>query len=147
MNKDAILATLIGFGIGLAITGILLVGPNVAKLLPNITLPKFAFLTPQPKTTPTTTPTPEVFQLTIDSPLGDAIENKDEVLVSGKTSQESLVIIEGLTNEAVIRVAADGSYAGKVNLTEGKNDLSVTSYLGDKQVTQTVTVYYTPETL
>ncbi len=146
MNKDAILATLIGFGIGLAITGILLVGPNIAKRLPSITLPTVSMFTPQPKATPAPSPTPEVFQLTIDSPLGDAIENTDEILVSGKTAKQSLVIIEGPVNETVVRVGADGSYAGKVRLLEGKNDISVTSYRDDKREVKTVTVYSTPET-
>ena len=36
MNKDALFATLIGLGIGLLLTGIILVGPSVAKSLDTL---------------------------------------------------------------------------------------------------------------
>ena len=55
MNKDALLATLIGFGIGLLITAMLLVGPKLLVYLPNISfsIPKFNVSQSVPTTTPT----------------------------------------------------------------------------------------------
>ena len=146
MNKDALLATAIGFGIGLVITAILLVGPSAAKFLPNMKLPAFSWLKQQPKDAPTTTPTPTQFSVTIDSPLDEAIEAKEVVLVSGVTAPKSLVIIQGIEDEAVIRVGDDGKYAGRITLFEGKNDVTVTSYLASEQAQKMITVYYTPET-
>lgn len=140
MNKDAILATLIGFGIGLLITGLLLVGPNITKALPKIKLPTAA-------STPTPTPTPSQFTVTIESPLAEALENSTGILVSGVTAPESTVVIAGSVDETAVVAQADGKYAGKVTLTEGKNDIIVTSYQQTKQANQTVTVYYTPESL
>jgi hypothetical protein len=140
MNKDAILATLIGFGIGLLITGLLLVGPNITKSLPKIKLPTTA-------STTTPTPTPSQFTVTIESPLAEAIENSTDVLVSGVTSPGSTVVIAGSVDDTAVVAQADGKYAGKVTLTEGKNDIIVTSYQQTKQASQTVTVYYTPESL
>jgi Glucodextranase, domain B len=147
MNKDALLATAIGFGIGLLITAILLVGPSAAKFLPNVKLPAFSWLKQQPKNTPEATPTPTQFTVTIDSPLDETIEAKEVVLVSGVTAPKSMVIIQGIEDEAVVRVGDDGKYAGRITLFEGKNDVSVTSYLGQEQAQKTTTVYYTPETL
>ncbi len=148
MNKDAILATLIGFGIGLLITGLLLLGPNITKSLPKITLPTVSFLQPQEKNpSATPTPTPSEFGVTIESPLADAIENTTDLLVSGVTFPESTVVIAGSVDDTVSTAQADGKYAGKITLAEGKNDIIVTSYLETKQANKTITVYYTPESL
>ena len=147
MNKDALLATLIGFGIGLLITGVLLLGPNLTKMLPKIKLPAFTISQTKPKTVPGVTPTPAQSTLTIDSPLSEAIENSADLLVSGASSPGSTVVIAGPLDDSTVLVQADGKYAGKITLTEGKNDIIVTSYSKAKQSNQTVTVYYTPESL
>jgi len=146
MNKDAFFATLIGLGIGLLLTGIILVGPNIVKSMPKVTLPSInlSFLKKQP--TPTPAPSPEAkYEVTIDSPLPDAIESTDSVLVSGGTLKESKVIIQGIIDDVVIMTNGDGKFAGKVTLTEGKNDILVTSYHASVSAIQKVTVYYTPE--
>jgi hypothetical protein len=140
MNKDALLATLIGFAIGLLITGLLLVGPNITKSLPKIKLPTAA-------STPTPTPTSSQFAVTIESPLAETIENSPDLLVSGVTSAGSTVVIAGSVDDTAVAAQPDGKYAGKITLTEGKNDIVVTAYEQSKQTSQTVTVYYTPESL
>ncbi len=145
MNKDALLATLIGFGIGLLITGLLLLGPNLLKSFPKIRLPNFSFA--QKKTDVTPTPTPTSLTPTIDSPLADAIEENDEVLVSGSTSPGAIVVIAGSIDEIVVVASGDGKFAGKVALAEGKNDLTITAYADTEQAASAVTVFYTPEKL
>lgn len=145
MNKDAILATLIGFGIGLLITGALLVGPTLVKNLPQIKLPTISLQTQNP--TPTSAPTPTQVGVSIESPLAEAIETSDILLVSGKAPVGATVVIAGAVDETVVTVKEDGKFAGKVSLVEGKNDLIVTSYVQAQQTSQTVTVYYTPEEL
>lgn len=143
MNKDAFFATLVGLGIGLLLTGIILVGPNVVKSLPP--MPKISW--PQKKPTPAPTEIPEApHTVTIDSPLPDAIETTDSVLISGSSSKESKVIIQGVIDDIVIATNGEGKFAGKVTLTEGKNDILVTSYNAENEsATQKVTVYYTPQ--
>lgn len=147
MNKDAVLATVIGFGIGLLITGLLLLGPNITKSLPKIKLPAFSFSQPQKKPAVTPTPTPSQFAVSIESPLADAIENTTDLLVSGITSPGSTVVIAGSADDTAVVAQTDGKYAGKITLVEGKNDIIVTSYSQTKQANQTITVYYTPESL
>ena len=147
MNKDALLATLIGFGIGLLITGLLLVGPNITKALPKVKLPTITFFQPKQKSTPAPTPTPSQFSVTIESPLAETIENSTDVLVSGVTSPGSTVVIAGSVDDTAVVAQTDGKYAGKITLTEGKNDIIVTAYRQTNQASQTVTVYYTPESL
>ena len=145
MNKDALLATLIGFAIGLCITGLLLVGPRLAGYLPKMSLSMPKFGTSQSK--PQATPTPKEFSLTIDSPIPDSIESEKELLVSGSTSAGATVVIQGNTNDAAVVANGDGKFAGKVQLIEGKNDVTVTSYLKEKKTAQTLFVYFTPEEL
>lgn len=146
MNKDAFFATLIGLGIGLLLTGIILVGPNVMKSLPKISLPKITILQKKPTPTPASSATllPK-HEVTIDSPLPEAIETADSILISGSTSKESNVIIQGIVNDVVVTTNGDGKFAGKITLVEGKNDILITSYQGSTSATQKVTVYYTPE--
>jgi hypothetical protein len=145
MNKDAILATVIGFVIGLFITGMLLVGPKIVQSLPkiNIKLPAISQFFPKP--TPTSAPAPAEFSVTIDSPIPESIESEDEVLVSGSTDSGSTIVIEGNVNDVLVEVKDDGKYAGKITLVEGENTITVTSYNKEKRVTEAVTVFYTPE--
>lgn len=147
MNKDALLATLIGFGIGLLITGILLVGPNVIKLFPAIKLPSFSFSQSDKGGGPSPTPTPKAATFTIESPLPESIESTSELLVSGTAGAGATVVIAGPGDESVVVVGADGKFAGKVMLVEGKNDISVTSLQAGKSSVQNVTVYFTEENL
>ena len=147
MNKDALLATLIGFGIGLLITGLLLLGPNLTKFLPKIKLPTVTLSQPKQKSTPAATPTPIQSGVTIESPLPDAIESTADLLVSGKTSPGSTVVIAGSMDDTTVVAQSDGKFAGKITLAEGKNEIIVTAYSKTKQISQTIVVYYTPESL
>lgn len=146
MNKDAILATVIGFGIGLLIAAAIFLGPALIKNFPRITLPSISSINGKTKEQTKPAQKPVLTDtLTIQSPLPEAIEPKNETLVSGSVTPDSTVVIETEGTEAVVVSNAQGSFAGKIALGEGKNDIVVTSYTKGKVQTQTVTVYYTPE--
>ncbi len=139
MNRDAILATVIGFGVGLLIMGILLLGPNIAQFLPKI---NFDFLKTNQQTGAPETPAPT---LTIDSPLDDAIESEATVLVSGKAAAASTIVLQGPRDEIVVVATREGTYAGRVGLVEGTNTLLVTMYNKGEATSLTKVVFYTPE--
>jgi hypothetical protein len=143
MNKDALLATVIGFVVGLVITGVLLLAPRFAGYLPKISFPSFSFGKNNTPTSPTPSATAAGFS--IDSPLPDSIESTADLLVSGSAEAGATVVIQTDSDDEVVLVKDDGKYAGKVTLTEGKNDLTVTSYTKTKQEAKTITVFYTPE--
>jgi hypothetical protein len=145
MNKDALLATVIGFVVGLCITGLLLMGPKLIAYLPKISLPTFSLGQSNPQATPA--PDTKDFTLAIDSPLSDAIEHTAEVLVSGTTHPKATVMIQTDVDDEVVFSDNEGKYAGKITLGEGKNDLTVTSYTAGTSETKTVQVFYTPEEL
>jgi hypothetical protein len=141
MNRDALLATVIGFGVGLLITGILLVGPNLKGLLPNISWPNFLG---QGASKNEGQAAPDV-TFTIDSPLPDAIETDSELLVSGNGSPDSTIVLMGPLDEAVVKASSEGKWAGQVKLTEGANEIAATMYKKGEPTNLTVMVYYTPE--
>lgn len=146
MNKDALLATIIGFGVGLVIAGLVFLSPTLFRALPHFSLPKisWSFLNPS-KSKVTPTPKPKSNTLTIESPLSDSIEPKNETLLSGTTAPNAIVVLEGEIGETVAVANAQGAYAGKLTLGEGKNVLKVTSYAGKDVQTQSVIVYFTTE--
>lgn len=143
MNKDALLATMIGFIVGLVITGVLMFAPRFAEFLPKFNLPSFSM----GQTSPTLSPTPDEKNpgFSIDSPLPDGIESTSPVLVSGTTEEGATVIIQTDADDEVVLAGSDGKYARKIALLEGKNDLTVTSYGPTKTETKTIVVFYTPE--
>ncbi len=148
MNKDALLATIIGFGIGLVITGLVFAGPTIFKSFPRIQLPSLSMFTGKSSGTakkPNPTPRPNSTDLAIESPLADSIEAKSEVLVSGRTTPNATVVIEGESDEAVVVANAKGAYAATITLGEGKNEIMASSYTSTKVQKQNVTVFYTPE--
>lgn len=143
MNKDAILATAIGFVVGLIITGLLLVGPRLSGFLPKISWPQLT--TAKPLEQKPSEETKKETGLSIDSPLADSIENASDLLVSGSATPGATLIIQTDGDDEVVMAKEDGKYAGKITLVEGKNDVTVTSYSEDKMDTKTVTVFYTEE--
>ena len=149
MNKDAVLATIIGFGVGLIIAGLVFLGPSLLKDMPRISLPDLSFLSTiiqgKKNPQPASKATPIHYTFTVESPLDESVELREETLISGTTTPESIVVLEGETNETVVIANTKGAYAGKLTLSEGKNVLTITSYADKKKETKTVTVYYTPE--
>lgn len=146
MNKDAIMATVIGFGIGLLITAAILFAPGAIGLISTIRLPKLT----QTNNTIGVSPTPaqdnqSISGLTIESPLPDAIAPSDTIFVSGNAKPGSVVVLETPDGAVVSQANEQGKYAADVLLSEGKNDIVVTSYDTGVEESKTITIYYTQE--
>jgi hypothetical protein len=160
MNKDAILATLIGFAIGLTITGIIIVAPTAAKTLPKFAIPHISlpsFHMPSfgsaKKGTPSQSPTKSASEMVTNSsfdiatPADGSIITTETVKVSGPAMHPKTVLITSSTEDAVATVA-DGTYTATVSLKEGRNDITVTAVSEAGSVdTKTITVYQTQEKL
>lgn len=149
MNKDALLATLIGFGIGLLITGAFLFGPNIVRTLPSLsfTLPRFNRGSSKPQVSPIPSPEARVTGLTVTVPVQEALISDENLLVSGTAPAGTPIVIAGVQNETVLTASSDNAFAGKLSLIEGKNDIVVTAYIDQKEEISRVTVYYTPQEL
>lgn len=119
MNRETIIAIFLGFAGGIL----------VAFLL--ITIPKR--LTSIKKVTPTPTPYQEIEQeekpqLTLDLEK-DVFVEEDEVEVSGTTSANSLVVVNGPIEDKVVKSDSQGKFSSKLSLSEGENLINVTVYL------------------
>lgn len=146
MNKDALLATVIGFGVGLILTGLIFLGPTAIKSFPSFQFPKFSwpkFSSSTLTSKPTPTPAKKDAPLTIEAPLADSIETRNETLVSGKTTPRAIVVTQTNDTETVVEANDEGAFATKITLSEGRNDIVVTSYKDKTIQTQAVTVFYT----
>ncbi|MEK7592422.1 MAG: hypothetical protein AAB508_03430 [Patescibacteria group bacterium] len=145
MNRDIFLATLIGFIIGLFLTGVVLVGPKALTSLPKLkgfsfSLPKFSF----PKNTLKIAPTSTEKQapgFSVQAPLQESIEAGESVLLSGTAHSGSTVSASGQLDEDIVAVKDDGKFALKLTLVEGKNEISVSEFFESKETTQNLVVY------
>ncbi len=148
MNKDAILASVIGFGIGLLITGGILVGPTVISQLATRLQEREGTVASatneQASTTPGVNQPLNGVSLSIESPKTDAIVNEDNIEVKGKTLANTMVIVAGDTDEDVIQTDASGAFVGNITLKEGINDITVTAIQGTLTSLQKIVVFYTP---
>ncbi|KKU83821.1 hypothetical protein A2973_05520 [Candidatus Gottesmanbacteria bacterium RIFCSPLOWO2_01_FULL_49_10] len=146
MNKDALLATGIGLGLGLLIAVLFIFGPGLATSITKIKLPQINF---SRRTTTQQTPTPDQkkqeLTLVVSAPLDQAIEPTKDVVVSGVTVPGATVVIQGSNDDDVATADSEGKYAGKITVSEGKNDITVTAYSDQKQLTQSLSVYFTEE--
>jgi hypothetical protein len=88
------------------------------------------------------TPTPKPNDAEHQSPP-ESIEQKNKAHLGASPQRHRRH--RGESTENVIIANAEGSYAGKISLGEGKNEITVTSYAGANVQAQSVTVYYTPE--
>lgn len=145
MNKDALLATIIGFGIGIVITVVILFTPNLAKYFPNLHLPSFSSPTTKTNTQKKNTSTNGIVSFSVESPTEEAIVDKAVLLVSGTAKDQTIIVLEGQLDEKVVE-PKDGKFAGEVTLAEGKNTITVTNYQDSTPESKTITVYYTEET-
>lgn len=146
MNKDALLASGIGFGIGLFITGAILLGPTVITQLstrrpspPGDT----QSATQQVQGANTNNGTSST-TVTIDSPTLESIMTEDSVEVSGKAPEGSIIVIAGEVDETALTVDSTGTYKGTIALKEGKNEISVSGILNGNPSVQKQIVFYTP---
>jgi len=152
MNKDALLATGIGFLLGIIITSMILFGPKLVSRLPKVNVPKIGFSVKLPsfgtkpqtqKTNPEEKNAPS--SLSILSPLPEALVESDPLLVSGTAPKGSTIVIGGEIDEDIVTSTDTGTFAGNITMREGKNTILVTALNGNDIVEQTITVYYTTE--
>lgn len=146
MNKDAVLATIIGFIIGLCLTVIIVFGPNIFKSflnikVPSINLPNKKITINNPKNNAKNT---QNDQFSISSPLNDTISDSSDLIVSGFAPESSTIILSSPIEDQIYNTTGKGEFLGKIKLKEGRNNISV-SYIKDQKFeTKSLNVYYTP---
>lgn len=98
------------------------------------------------------TKTTEALELEITSPADGDVLNASPVIVEGKISSlDATVTINGI--EVLVRLKMEpygmqGQYpafSDKIELSEGKNTITVVARLDGQEVPQTITVTYAPQ--
>ena len=85
------------------------------------------------------TPTP--LSLEITSPENGVEFTESLVTVSGIVSDAEAIVT---VNDEEVEVAEDGGFSAEVELTEGENIITAVATLGEQEVSDSITVTYTP---
>lgn len=90
-------------------------------------------------------PSPK-FSLTLDSPNSHTVAVNDFILISGKTSPNTRVVLFNDVNETILESDQNGKFLGKVQLDPGNNSLTVTAFSdqGEEKTLQ-IDVLYNPK--
>lgn len=154
MNKDALLATVIGFVVGLCLTVIIVFGPKILSKMTVINFPKisFAFLPIKNplqkipiKNSPPSANKTSSDSFTIVSPQPEALVTDSELSVSGTGKAGQYVVISTAEAENTVKIQDNNQFIIPVRLKEGKNSLKF--YMTDFQniSAQELNVYYTSQ--
>lgn len=94
----------------------------------------------------TITSEPASLTLELGSPDNDTLSSEPNIVISGKTSPDTQVLIQSETHDIAIQAKKDGSFSTIFDLTEGVNNIQVTVFdkNGDERSTLR-TVYYTKD--
>lgn len=137
MNKDTVLASTIGFGLGLVVAIALWI------------IPRFVTTSPSTSPSPTqTTQSEEQTELLIKKPIDKEMVTNKKITIEG-TSGRGIVVVGSPLEETVSKLDAPGSFQTNVSLEEGENEITITSYLptGEVNQTKTITIMYNHQDL
>lgn len=136
MNKDTVVASLIGFGLGLIAAISLWVLPRV--------IPK--------KSSPVTTTVQEnqenaaqpahVGGLQITIPKDGDITKTNTVKLSGTAPDKALLVVTTAQESQVIPPPKDGNFETTLSLKEGVNEIYVAALSNDQEIHQSLSVFY-----
>ncbi len=142
MNKDTVVASVIGFGLGLVAAIALWVVPRL--------LPKAA-----PATKPTQQETVEASpktssnptQFAISSPQDGEITKNKSIKLEGNAPGTQMVVVSTNTDNTILTPKDTGSFSLNLDLNEGANHIVITSFNKDKQEVKELFVYYFADTI
>lgn len=135
MKKEVIIAIIIGFGIGLAIT----IGIHATRKQEKTAINPASQVSPSPA--------PETeHHITLVSPLENSVQASETVLVKGQTTPDSTVVLETEKTHQIKIADGSGFFEAEYPLTTGPNQINITSYSPSGSVaTTTLETTYAPE--
>ena len=140
MNKDTVVASVIGFGLGLIAAIALWVVPKIMPSTSPDTSPALAAKTAVESARDERSDA----KFSITSPKDGDIVAADKIKLTG-TSQATAVFLTSPIENVAAEVKSDGTYEASLTLTEGHNEiLSTQIHEGSESATR-VNVFYYPE--
>lgn len=143
MNKDTVVASVIGFGLGLIAAVALWIVP---KILPSITTSKTSQDQVLSETVAQNSPEPEIGEsLQITSPVDGEISKESKIKIQGKAPLDTLVLVTSASENLNSAIGSSGNFSVDLNLKEGANEIAVINISHGKQESQRILVYFTKE--
>lgn len=135
MNKDTIVASVIGFGLGLIAAITLWVVPRI--------LPKISSAKPIPSVQESAPPSGSFVNngLEITAPMDGEVTKESEITVTGKAPNAATVLVNTATETIAVIPDTAGNFSSKIILTEGANEISVAAFVDGKENSQHLFVY------
>lgn len=91
---------------------------------------------------------PRAIKLDLDEPEDNTLTFESQILISGKTSPLTEVLISTETDDLVIKSKIDGSFSTTLDLDEGVNTITAVTFdVRGEQKSVSRTVYYSKEKL
>lgn len=105
---------------------------------------------PQKESTTTATPFPNNnianTQLVVTQPENNTVVPENTITIKGATTPGSTVVIMSEEEEKIVHVSSDGSFAEKIELAPGPNEVTISSFDSqDNESKQTLVVVYSTE--
>jgi hypothetical protein len=142
MNKDTVVASVIGFGLGLVAAIVLWVVPRI--------LPKTTSQTAKTENQAVAQVSPKSAVLgafTIANPQDGEISKNKTIKIEGAAPKASVVIVSTASGSAAIAPKNDGSFSTNLDLNEGVNEVIITSLNPDKEEVKNLNIYYFAENI
>lgn len=146
MNKETIIAILVGFGFGLAAALLILFLPKLPlgksqEQKTHITTKELNKETSSEKELSSKSNA----KLTINSPEQNAVINSDakEVEITGKAPEGTRIVFLSLAGEKSTKSDGSGNFSVKMPLVEGENKIQAVAYKDNKDPqVKILTIYY-----
>lgn len=138
MNKDTVVASVIGFSLGLIAAIALWVVP---KIMPKPNTPS-TISDSVNQEQPSASEVNGTSTFEIASPKdGEIVQSKDLTL-SGKASNAKLIVVTTPSSSVVLEPSDQGEFSTPLTLSEGANPITIAAYTGDTNESQKLFVYY-----
>lgn len=143
MNKDTVVASVIGFSLGLVAAIALWVIPRVLpKPVPSTN--QVAINETDSKKSPDTSSS-EDKSLVITAPLDGEIASSQQVSIKGSVDTADFIIISTPDDSKVLSPLANGEFSENLDLSEGNNSLVITKYSEGQYESKLLNVFYYAE--
>ncbi len=139
MNKDTVIASIIGFSLGLAAAIAVWILP---RALPKTASPQSSNQNQAEQTSGEVAGSNNATNIDLLGPKDGEIAKDNEINLTGKTAADNLVTVVSPTSSGVIKPEPDGSFSTKITLSEGANQIVITTLSDTQTQSKTITVYY-----
>ena len=141
MNKDTVVASVIGFGLGLVAAIALWIVPRLIPKTPITQKDNNQVLSETVQNSPSL----QTFDVT--SPKDGDISKSADLKISGKASPNTLIFVSSSENNQSTQTDDSGNFSLPLKIHEGSNEIAVLNVSNGKEETKRLSVYFVDEEL